>query len=309
MISEATTAPLRASKIGAKPEVCNVIRLVLILASSVALAQQAAPPAPQSASPADLPSDNGKIAVSKTLLPDVPKAPNGQATRIGGTIARLDRVLDVMTVQPFGGGDLKIAFDPRTTILRGSAPALSTDLKPGERISLDAVLDGNQVFARTIRILPPRAAGESNGQVVSYNAARSELVMRDPVFPKTIDMRITPNTTIVQNGKTVSRQALVKGALIAVQFDADSGGRTSARQISILGAPGRGFVFAGLLSFLDLRGGRLTVTDPHTGTNYDLRFKPGTLAIPQELQEGRNVSVTADFDGQTYEARSLVIEN
>src|ERR1700756_5710279 len=51
-----------------------------------------------------------------SLLPALPELPRSKPSLIGGTIDKLDRVRDQITVRVFGGGKMKIAFDPRTHI-------------------------------------------------------------------------------------------------------------------------------------------------------------------------------------------------
>jgi len=100
------------------------------------------------------------VADPATLLPDLPAVPRAKATLIGGTVERLDRVRDQVTVRVFGGGKMNVLFDPRTHVYRGEAEATIADLRNGERVSIDTILDGSTVFARNIRLKATVAQGE-----------------------------------------------------------------------------------------------------------------------------------------------------
>src|SRR5207245_8310679 len=74
------------------------------------------------ATPAASPDETAKSSAgdaditldAASLLPDLPPVPAGKATLVGGTIERLDRVQDRLTVHVFGGEKMKILFDTRT---------------------------------------------------------------------------------------------------------------------------------------------------------------------------------------------------
>lgn len=89
-------------------------------------------------------SETDIVADPASLLPDLPRVPAAKATLIGGTLERLDRVRDQVTVRVFGGGRMNVRFDPRTHVYRGGAEATIADLQVGQRIYLDTILDGAQ---------------------------------------------------------------------------------------------------------------------------------------------------------------------
>ena len=47
------------------------------------------------------------------------------------------------------------------------------DLRPGDHVSVETVLDGTTVFARSIHMLSGSPEGECQGQVMSYDPARA----------------------------------------------------------------------------------------------------------------------------------------
>jgi hypothetical protein len=114
-----------------------------------------------------------------SLLPDLPSLRPAKSTLIGGTVERLDRMQDRITLLVFGGGRMKIMFDPRTRIYRDGDPASASDLHRGDRVYIDTVLDGSRIFALNIRLKSSASVGESRGVVLSYRGDRGELTMRD----------------------------------------------------------------------------------------------------------------------------------
>ena len=115
------------------------------------------------------------------LLPELPAVPTGKSTLVGGRVGKVDHVRDEITVQPFGGRNLRIVFDGRTQILRDGAKVTASDLRGGDKIYVDTVLDGTTIFTKNIRIQTQRTSGESRGQVVSIDSGRAELVINDPL--------------------------------------------------------------------------------------------------------------------------------
>ena len=267
---------------------------------------QATPVPPSSDSQS--PSGDARAAVSDpaSLLPDLPSLPKGKATLVGGTIQKLDRVQDRLTLQVFGGDKLKVLFDTRTRIYQDGLLASAADLREGDRVYVDTMLDGSAVFARNISIRKSASLGESQGVILRYTAANGELVMRDALSPKAVKVRVTPATKITQGERTVSPSTLSSGTLIAVKFGSESIGRDVAREVSILAVPGASFTFQGQVTALDLRTGLLVVTSPSDRKSYEIYLDPA-LRVDSELREGVTVSVKTKFDGSRYVARSLTI--
>ena len=138
-----------------------------------------------------------------------------------GVLKRLDPIHDQLLIHAFGGGDIRIAFDPRTQFFRENTRTRLTSIPAGSTLSVDTVIEGGKLFALSVRTGPSHAA-ELNGQVVRYEAAKSQLIVRDPASPESVSLRITPNTVIVYQGQPASPQALSPGALVRVSFSADS---------------------------------------------------------------------------------------
>jgi Domain of unknown function (DUF5666) len=244
-----------------------------------------------------------------SLLPDLPTLPPSKASLIGGTIQRLDRVRDQITVQVFGGGKMKIAFDTRTRFYRDGADATASDLGQGERIYVDTILDGSTVFARSIRLKTANSAGESQGTVTSYRADRGELEIRDSLSPRSLKMRITAQTRIIHGDHSVPASELAPGTLVAVKFGPRRDGTDVAQELSVLAVPGSSFTFAGRITSLDLRLGLLVLASSTDHKTYEIHFDPSVVGWNDNLHEAADVTVVTQFDGTQYVARTLTVNS
>ena len=240
-----------------------------------------------------------------SLLPDLPPVPRANATLIGGTIEKLDRVQDQITVYVFGGGRMKVMFDPRTQIYIGGKQATTAELHAGERISLDTILDGNTVFARNVRVKAGNAAGENEGVVLDYREDRGELTLRDSLSPSPVHIRLTSATRLVQGDRALPLSALVPGTLIGIQFDSE-GNNDVAREISILALPGVLYTFTGKVAYLNLSTGWLVVRSAANGKSYEIYLDP-SKEQDENLHAGVQVTVGAGFEGARYVARTITI--
>jgi hypothetical protein len=297
----------------------NVGFVILLGSSAFALRQNAPPVLAQNVvsssnssldDPASPPSETTDTAVDPaSLLPDLPPLPPAKASLIGGTVAKLDRVRDEITVQIFGGGKMKIAFDARTNIYRGSSLVSTSDLHQGDHVYLDTILDGSTVFARNIRLKGAASSGESQGTVIGYRADKNELTVRDALSPQALKIRLTPQTQVVQGNQISSFSVLTPGTLVAVHFGAQQNGGDVARQISVLAVPGSTFTFAGRVTGLDLRLGLLVLTSSSDGKTYEVYIDPAVVAVDDKLHEASDVSVVTRFDGSRYVAQSLTVNS
>src|SRR5215467_5590293 len=254
-------------------------------------------------------STDESIAVDpSSLLPELPPIPPANATLIGGTIERLDRVRDRVVVRVFGGGQMVVLFDPRTRFVKGGKEAGIADLREGERIYLDTILDGDKVFARMIRLNAPHATGQSQGVILNYRAAQNELTVRDSISPNPVDVRVTAATRVVQEGRTMPISALVPGSLVSISFGSDGAGHDMASEISILARPGTQYNFAGEVVHIDLRTRLLVLKSSTDNKTYEVYLN--SAIIPDEtLHPGVLITVVTDFDGSRYLARSLSINS
>ena len=242
-----------------------------------------------------------------SLLPDLPPLPSHKVSLIGGTVQKLDRLRDQMTIQVFGGGKMKILFDPRTRFYRDGVEASAADLRPGDRVSIDTMLDGSTIFARNIR-LQTVAAGESQGIVVSYRAGQGELLMRDALSPRPVKMRLTPQTRVTNHNQTVSANDIVAGTLIAVKYGSQKGGSDDdAREVAILALPNATFTFVGRITALDFRTGLLVLDSSTDGRTYEIYLAPSAIPANDTLRQSADVTVLTRFEGNRYMAQNVTV--
>lgn len=262
---------------------------------------------------ADNASDNDNASSDSaidpaSLLPDLPPLSKSKVTLVGGTIEKLDRVRDQLTVRPFGGGGrMKILFDARTRVYRDGQVTSPTDLKKGDRVYVDTILNGTEVFARNIRFNSNAAQGESQGSVVSYNADRGELLLRDALSPQPMRVRVNSSTRVLQGDRAISPSALGSGTLVAVKFISENNGRDVAREISVLALPGATFTFAGEVAAVNLRTGLLVLNSATDHKTYEINFDPSKFAVDDNWRQGTDVSVQTRFDGTRYTAQNVTI--
>jgi hypothetical protein len=265
-----------------------------------------APAVPAAQEPADAAETAPDNAVDPaTLLPAVPSLPPQKASLIGGSVEKMDRVRDVLTIRVFGGGKMKIYFDPRTHILKNGDPALPSDLHRGDHVSIDTILNNGAVFARNIR-LTTALPGETQGIVVNYHGG-SELEVRDMLSPHVLKLRLTPQTRVIDHGQNASGNELVRGTLVSIKFGSQKAGRNTAEEITVLAVPGRSFTFVGHVTNLDLHAGIIVLTSATDGKSYEIHFDPSVMQMDDSLAQASDVTVVTRFDGTHYVARSVKV--
>jgi hypothetical protein len=242
------------------------------------------------------------------LLPEPPVAPKGKSTLVGGRIGKVDHVRDELTVLPFGGRNLRITLDERTRIYRDGGKVSPGDLRSGEKIYVDTVLEGTTIFAKNIRILTQRSSGEARGQIVSFDPGKAELVLNDPLSSEPVTLHIASATHILREQRPASVADLRPRSLVSVKFRPGSEG-VVAGEISILAQPGADFTFEGRVKNLDLHTGLLVLEDPRDQKTHEVRFDPSTVRVEGELVEGAEVTMTADFDGTRYATNAITVRS
>jgi hypothetical protein len=241
-------------------------------------------------------------------LLDLPPLPNAKMTVIGGTVAKLDRVRDRLILRPFGSKDeMKLAFDLRTKITQNGQPVALKDIKPGSRVYADTMLNGEQVFARNIRIEGQAGQGDARGQVVAYDQKSSVLSLREQVSPEPVRLKVTPQTQIEISKKPASIAELRPGALVVINFAPGTERLGEAQRIQVLANPGESFKFVGKITFVDMRSKRFAIANQSDNETYDITLGPVPSQTARSLREGQNAVVSAVFNGQTYEARAIEI--
>lgn len=245
---------------------------------------------------------------SITPLPELPSvSSHNKVSLIGGTVEKMDRVRDEFTVRVYGGGKVNIYFDPRTHIYRNGSEASLADLRAGDRVSIDTMLDGGNIFARTIRLKGATNVGESQGVVVSYSADSGELMVRDRLSPQPLRLRVTSQTRLVNRGQASSASELVRGTLVAVKFDPQKDGHDVAKEVSVLAIPGTKFTFVGEVTGLDLSSGTLMLTSANDGKTYEIYLGSSANSVKDKLRQAANVTVITQFDGDRYVAQNVTV--
>src|ERR1700722_1410519 len=286
--------------------------LVLAVLGGVALSQVSPSAGSKSAQDQSVSSSGSGLVSTTAGASSLPPLPKGKSTVIGGAIRGVDRVRDQFTLDVFGGRSLKVLFDERTLIYRDGVKSSQRDLRSGDHVSVETVLDGTTVFARSIHMLSESPAGDCQGQVMSYDPADRVLTVRDALSRQPIKFRLPGGLAVVRQGQAASSAEpgnadLDAGTLVSVKFQSDNKGHGVASQVFILAAPGSAFVFVGNVASLDLHSGLLVVVDPRDDKRYDIFFDSARFPVSRDLREGTDVMVTADFDGARYVASAITV--
>jgi hypothetical protein len=270
-----------------------------------ASAEAVQPAAIEPGEPAISEIDSGISIDPASLLPDLPALPRKNATLVGGTLEKLDRVRDQLTLRVFGGGRTTALFDPRTRVFRGTKEVTIADLREGQRIYLDTILDGSTIFAKNVRLDAAAALGESRGVIVK--AVQGELSIQDGIAPFPVNVRLSSSTQFVQGDRTVPASTLVPGSLVDVTFASEGNGHDTAQKISILALPGTRYVFSGQVVHIDLRTGLLVLISSTDHKTYEIYLDP-SFPPDGNLQPGSTVTAVTSFQDSRYVARNLAVQ-
>jgi len=267
------------------------------------------PPAPSETAAAETsqPAAEQTPVDPASLLPDLPSLPKANASLIGGTIGKLDRVRDQIMVQVFGGGKMTIAYDTRTHIYHDGVEASASDLHQGDRVYVETILDGSTVFARNIRTKTSTVAGESQGIITSYRYEKGEMEIRDALSPRPVKVRVTSQTRIIEGNHVSSASKLAPGTLVGIKFGPRQDGSEVAREISVLAVPGASFTFVGQVTAIDLRLGLLAITSSTDHKTYEIYLDPSVVGVDENLRPSADVTVLTRFQDNRYVARSVTV--
>jgi hypothetical protein len=256
-----------------------------------------------------------KSASSAIAMPALPPPTREKSTVIGGEIKSVDPIRDQMMLKIVGRRPVKILFDERTQIFRDGNRIALRDLGPAAHASIQTVLDGTNIYAFSVHLLSESPEGEYQGRVLSYNPNTSELAISSSIFRDPVKLIVPIDTPVVRVGQPAFTRGqrgvsdLVKGTLIAVNFQPDNKGRSVVKQISVWAIPGSEFTFNGALSALDTGAGLLAVDDPLDQKTYQIVFKSGMIPAASNLHTGDHVIITANFDGTHYVAVAIKMNN
>jgi len=248
-----------------------------------------------------------RAAADRDPLLDLPSLPKGKVSLQGGTLVRVDPVLDRLVMIPFKGKREEIAFDVRTQFLRDGQKIAARDLRSGTPIYADTIWDGQHVFAKTVRVFTGTHQDQEHGQIMAFDAGNATLRVRDELFPEPVDLKINSSTVIRKNQSAGSVADLQPGSLVAIKFQ--PGSHAQAEQIEVLAAPGASFIFSGPVTHIDLLTHVIGISNRSDSVIYDIHFDPARVKITKGLQEGADVDVNATFNGTEYLADGITIRN
>jgi len=286
-----------------------MVRFFAFFALAGLAAAQSSTPASR-ATPGAAPLQDPPAAVVGKL----PPLPKGATTVIGGAIRDINPVLDRFTLKIFGGGSMKILFDQRTQVYRNGVRIPVLDLRPIAHASVETTLDGTHVYAMRIHMLTQLPQGECQGQVISYDPQSGQLRINAALSPQPVVLDVPAGTPVVRIGETTFQAGgggiadLAPGSLVDVQFSANGSGHGVATHIDVLATNGADFIFGGVLAFLDVPGGQMTILDPRDNDRYAVTFDPSQFPVIRQLHEGSHVRVAARFDGTRYVATTITAE-
>jgi cold shock CspA family protein len=286
----------------------HLLRISAVLALAGALHAQTQPAAsPTENKPQTPAAATPQIQPERDPLFDPPPLPNKKVSLIGGTIVKLDPVLSRLTVQAFGGKKMGVTFDPRTQVFQDGKPVRDLDLKKGQRIYLDTMLIGSNVFAKRIWIQTAPSTGSGRGQVMAYDAGTGELTLRDELSARPAKFHLDGSTEVRSQNQKVSATELQPGSLVTLNFGPQQGKFDSVREVDILAKPGASFSFFGRITYLDLSRRMIAIDNRPDNKNYEVHLETIPTGDMRKLHEGTVVGVTAVFDGKNYVAHEIKI--
>ncbi len=300
--------------------------LLLLMLTVFAIAQDAKPSSPAaatniSAKPDDSAANNAVIdedpvtvkttsdnntkkSADNDPLFGVPPLPKGATSLVGGTVADVDGVHNRLSVKVFKGGKWNVAFDERTHFFVDGAETTFENIKKGERVYVDTMLDNHHIFARNVHIVTKVGPASARGQVAEID--NGVITLNDELSSRPVQFRVDDQTQMKRNGASASINDLQPGSIITVQFNPGTGGHGFAREITVLVAPGQPVTFAGTVRNLDLRNNQLALENRTDSKTYEITFD-GEKQIPMNLMVGSEVRVAAVFDGRSYKANSISV--
>jgi hypothetical protein len=298
------------------PNRFSALAFAAVMTIGSACAQEAAPATPPAAPPTTTPAPPAAPSSTSSSAPSDDKSPQqavadddigspgkpgAKISLVRGVVKRMDPIHDQFVLHAFGGRDIRIAFDPRTKLLPEKKGAQLSSLPLGTVVAVDTVIDNGKLFARSVRTSPANAA-ELNGQVVRYDAAKSRLILRDPLSTEGTSIPVTSATTITNQGQPATPQDLSPGMLVRIWF---SPAYNAASKVEIFAQRGNSFTFAGRVISVDLRSHVLSLSNDTDQSVRELSIDSLNDSTLHLLKEGANVSLQAEFDGDRYNVRSV----
>jgi hypothetical protein len=288
--------------------------VAIVLLGALAPAQEPAAPTATGKTAIEQNSAAKPAAAPQGMPGDLLAPPRGKSTVMGGTISAVDPISDRLTLKVAGGRAIRILYDERTEVYRDGVKGNLRDLRANDHASVETMLDGTTIFARSIHMLSQSPEGEARGQILSYDPGTRELTLNESLSREAIKLQVPPGATIVRQGQAAAAPGaagaadLVKGTLINTKFRSNNSGAGVASEIDILAVPGSRLTFTGTISHLDLHAKQLVVADAQDDQSYKIAFDPGGFPVTHDLHEGGRVKVIAEYDGSGYTAREITLQ-
>lgn len=288
--------------------------ICLLLAFAVsAVAQNSSPTAGQSSSAvssrtadSNKPPNTAAERENYDPLLDLPPLPHNQVTLVGGTVVSLDEIMNRMVVQPFGGKQkIKVSFDTRTHFYQNGKAIGERDIKHGQRIYLDTMLNGSKVFAKTIWIQSSVDSGVGQGQILNFDSRGQILTVRDELSNEPLKMHLSSGTVIRKGDQSGSVADLTEGSLVTLSF----GPQRELREVKVLAKPGTEFTFAGRVTYVDMSKKLIAIDNRTDRKKYDVYVNAIPENVLRQVREGSDVNISAVFSGNQYDARSVALAN
>jgi hypothetical protein len=246
-----------------------------------------------------------KKPVDTDPLFGVPPLPKGKTSLVGGTVAKIDGVHNRLGVKVFDGGKWTVAFDERTHFYRDGAETTFEKVKKGDRVYVDTMLDGHQIFARNVHVITKNGPASASGQVTAFN--NGVMIVDDDLSSRPVRFRVDGETQVKRDGGAATISEVQPGSLVTVRFAPGVANRGVAREVTILASPGQAVTFDGTVRNIDLRSKELAIENHIDSKTYEVAVD-GDPGIPDNLMVGSEVTVAAVFDGRGYKAKSIAVK-
>src|SRR2546423_13876262 len=122
----------------------------------------------------------------------------------------MDEVMNRMVLQPFGTKQrMRVHFDTRTHFYVNGKESTEREVKQGQRVYLESMLNGDRVFAKGIWIRTSADSGVGRGQILDFDVGRQTVTRRDELLNQTLKIQLTPSNTLPKENQQGSEGVLV----------------------------------------------------------------------------------------------------
>ncbi len=264
---------------------------------------------PQNDEPRTVLNTNSADPNANDPLLEPPPLPKTKPTLIGGTAARVDHIRNLLTIQPFGGGQkIKVFVDERSHIYRNGEETTVLGIRKGDRVYVDTMLDGSRVFAKNVRVETQTGVAEVRGQVTAVNHDKGTVTVRDELSSQPVTFAVGSSTQYSAYKGSANSNDLQPGSLVDVQFAPGKDKHDLAQEVILLAKPGDTYVFSGVVTNIDLRSSTLALENRSDDETYELHFDQSAVNDKSKLKVGSEVTAHVVFNGKQYNANDLQLQ-